>query len=98
MFCLFLMCSATAEKVASKSMMLYMLVCKQFCWGDAAGAGTCSCSGVDVGGSGGGMSGGGATATGGSVGRKEFCSTARGWCLDYRIAYVMLWKRLLQFG
>ena len=66
--------------------------------GDAAEAGTCSCSGVHVGGAGGGMSDGGATAADGSVGRKEFCSTARDWCLDYRIAYVMLCKRLLQFG
>ena len=53
MFWLFLMCSATAEKVASKSVMLHMWVCKQFCWGDAAEAVTCFCSGVYVEGAGG---------------------------------------------
>ena len=68
--------------------------------GDAAGAGTCSCSGGSggVGGAGGGVTGGGATAAGGSVGRKAFCSNARGWCLDFRMTYVMLCKNVLQFG
>jgi len=38
------------------------------------------------------------SAAGSSVARNIFSSTARGWCLDYRITYVVLCMKLVQFG